>query len=169
MIIGSGSIASMLNDRKGFVFFAAGVSNSSETDENEYRREVKLMYKTLYETNMSDPPNLVYFSSISIFTVTSRYTKHKKEMEDFVKSHFPNRTIIRIGNVWECRNPNTFINKMLHWQRQGKLLDSMIRDEYKYMISKEQLNFVTDNLPRTGKHEISIFGEALKVSECLKR
>jgi nucleoside-diphosphate-sugar epimerase len=158
MIIGTGSIAKLLNDREGFVFFASGVSDSSCKSGIEFVRECSL----IREYWPSEFSMFVYFSTISIFTTYTPYTQHKLECEHLIRQHFKNSTIIRIGNIWECTNPNTFINA---YKRQPY----EPRDEYKYMISKKQLNFITDNLPRTGKHEISIFGEALKVSECLKR
>lgn len=158
MIIGNGSIASMLNDRDGFRFFASGVGDSSCNSGVEFVREKRLI-KDYWPGEFS---MFVYFSTISIFTHYTPYTQHKLECEALVKAYFKNSTIIRLGNIWECTNPNTFINAY-------KTKPYEPREEYKYMISKQQLNFITDNLPTTGKHEISIFGEALKVSECLKR
>ena len=43
MIVGNGDIASILRDREGAIFFAAGVSNSRETSESEYNREISLL------------------------------------------------------------------------------------------------------------------------------
>jgi hypothetical protein len=157
MIIGSGSIAKLLNDREGFIFFAAGISDSqSHCLFSQRLRESKLI-----TDNVTKHPSamFVYFSTISIFTLESWYTKHKKGMENVVRG-IRNHTIVRLGNVWECTNPSTFINA---YKRQPY----EPRDEYKYMISKEQLNFITDNLPRTGQHEISIFGEMRLVKDCL--
>jgi hypothetical protein len=156
-IIGNGSIAKLLNDREGFVFFAAGVGDSKCEDEVKFLRETKLLLSFRNDERM-----FVYFSTISKFFTINRYVEHKEINEWRIKSWFKNYTIINLGNIWECTNPNTFINAYKREPYEP-------RDEYKFMISKEQLNFITDNLPLTGKHEISIFGEALKVSECLKR
>lgn len=158
MIIGKGSIASMLNDREGFVFFAAGVGDSKCLDVSEYMKEVDRVFD-LAENHYE---MFVYFSSISIFTTKTPYTYHKQLMEKHIKNMFLNSCIIRLGNVWECTNPNTFINAYKNKPYEP-------REEYKYMISKKQLNLITDNLPRTGQHEISIFGELLSVKECLNR
>jgi hypothetical protein len=159
MIYGSGSVSKLLNDREEFLFFAAGVSDSLNKDTFQFAREGN----TLTSNNIiakSLDKMLVYFSSISIFTHSSLYTKHKVGMERIVKDCFENYTILRIGNIWECTNPNTFINAHKRQPYEP-------RDEYKYMISKEQLNFITNNLPLKGKHEISIFGEMKKVKDCL--
>jgi hypothetical protein len=158
MIVGSGSISKLLNDREEFIFFASGVSNSQETSPiNTWLREAKLLLSFRDDDRM-----FVYFSSISIFTTDTNYTSNKRTNEWRIRSWFKNYTIIRLGNVWECTNPNTFINA---YKREPY----KPREELKYMISKKQLNFITDNLPSTGKHEISIFGELITVSECLKR
>jgi len=156
MIVGSGSLSKLLNDREGVIFFAAGVGDSQCVDDIQYLREAKLLLSFRNDERM-----FVYFSSISKFLVKSRYIENKKINEWRIKSWFNNFTIIRIGNIWECTNPNTFINA---YKRQPY----EPREEYKYMISKEQLNFITDNLPLKGKHEISVFGELLTVAECLK-
>lgn len=154
MIIGSGSIANMLNDREGITFFAAGVGDSQCLNSNEYQKEIS-RFDSLSRKNM-----IVYFSSISIFTTDSMYTRHKKLMEEHVKDTCVNYAIIRLGNIWECSNPHTFINSYKSKPYQP-------RDDWKYMLSKDQLLFVTDNLPITGKHEISIFGEMKLVKDCI--
>ena len=62
MIIGRGDIASTIADvpnldRPDRIYFASGVSNSQETRESEYKREVQLLAK-------QDPTkHLIYFSS----------------------------------------------------------------------------------------------------------
>lgn len=158
MIIGRGSIASMLNDREGFVFFAAGVSDSgSAVLYSEFLKEHDMLLEFAGEDEC-----LVYFSTISKFQRVSPYIRHKLKMEGFVKSWFKNYVILNLGNVWECTNPNTFINAY-------KANPYEPREEFKYMISKKHLNLITDNLPRTGQHEISIFEEMLTVKECLNR
>jgi hypothetical protein len=40
MIVGRGDIASVLNDREGVTFFVSGVSNSNETRDSEFMREM---------------------------------------------------------------------------------------------------------------------------------
>jgi hypothetical protein len=158
-IIGAGSIAKLLNDRDGFVFFAAGVSNSTNFTGSDIGREMFMIESIINNAN-EHGIMFVYFSTISIFTHTGNYVAHKKQMERKIRNTANNYCIIRLGNVWECTNPNTFINAY-------KTQPYEPREEYKYMISKEQLNFITDNLPRTGKHEISVFGEMRLAKDCL--
>lgn len=161
MIVGSGSIAKLIEDRVWFLFYAAGASNSSNVTEQDVLREsldVGRALRAAYNENLM----FVYFSSISVFYSNSAYAKHKLQMEQRVRDSVKHYNIVRLGNIWECTNPNTFINAM-------KLNPKLeIRDEWKYMISQKQLNEVTNGLRARGQHEISVFGEMKKVSECLQ-
>ena len=108
MVIGGGDVASILNDRDGAIFFASGVSNSNETRESEFMREIELLDK------QDKTKCLFYFSSISVDSIekitVNKYLQHKLRMELLVKSNFKNYNIIRIGNITWGDNPNTFIN-----------------------------------------------------------
>jgi hypothetical protein len=162
MIIGKGDIASILNDREGAIFFASGVSKSSETNEAEFNREIELLNK------QDKTKCLFYFSSISIDDtqkLSNRYLQHKKSMEELVKSNFKNHNIIRIGNITWGSNPNTFINYIRNKIKNGEPVE--IKDEFKYLIDKEQLLLLTNNLPLTGQNKISIFGRMAKVKELI--
>lgn len=164
MIVGHGDIAKIITDRKEFLFFAAGISNSSEKDENKYALESRILAGDIAVANGLGL-SLVYFSSIACYFSTTRYTKHKQEMELLIKAACNNYTIIRIGNITWGNNPHTFINYIRNKQARGEPVQ--IRDEWKFLISKEQLLFITDNLPLTGRNEISVFGDCKKVIDCL--
>ena len=168
MIIGNGSLARILNDRKEFIFFASGISNSGMDNQtywtNEKYREISLL--TYYIKESSDFDFMfVYFSTISKFYNDSPYVKHKNEMEMVIRELTDNYCIINLGNIYGDTNPNTFINFIRAKQAKGEPVE--IRDEYKFMISKDQLLFITDNLPLKGKHEISVFGEMRKVNDLI--
>jgi len=163
MIIGRGDIASILNDREGAVFFASGVSNSSETTQSEFKRELELLSK------QDKSKCIFYFSSIAIdnkekFEV-SKYLQHKKRMEDYIKDSFQNYNIIRIGNITWGNNPNTFLNYIREKIKKNESV--YISDEYKFMIDKEQLLLLTDNLPIIAQNQLSIFGKMVKVKDLL--
>ena len=161
MIIGTGDIASVLNDREGAIFFAAGVSNSSEKRESEFLREYDLL-------NAQDKSKCIfYFSSITIDDITKNndYLTHKRKMELLIKSNFENYNIIRIGNITWGTNPNTFINYIKNKIKNGETVE--IKDEYKYMIDKEQLVLLTNNLPLIGQNQISVFSRMAKVKELI--
>jgi hypothetical protein len=161
MIIGKGDIASVLNDRDGAIFFASGVSNSNETRDSEFMREIELLDK------QDKTKCIFYFSSIAIddMSKNSQYLQHKRNMELLVKSNFKNYNIIRIGNITWGSNPNTFINYIKNKKSKGESVE--IKDEYKYVIDKEQLLLLTDNLPLTGQNTICVFGRMAKVKELI--
>jgi len=159
MIIGRGDIASVLNDREGATFFVSGVSNSNETRESEFLREMELLNK------QDKTKCLFYLSSIAVddMSKNSQYLQHKRKMELLIKSNFENYNIIRIGNITWGSNPNTFINYIKNKKNKGEPVE--IKDEYKYVIDKEQLILLTDNLPLTGQNTICVFGRMAKVAE----
>lgn len=160
MIDGYGNIASILNDRDGALFFARGVSDSSCTDIFQFRRETIHLRKH-YGSGLC----CFYFSSIGIAYNSSPYFKHKLEMEEEVKRNFDNHYIIRIGNIDWDKNPKTFLNFMREKIAKGEHVE--IRDEYRYMVSQEQLLMLTDNLPLVGRGTINIFGRMAKVKDLL--
>jgi UDP-2-acetamido-2,6-beta-L-arabino-hexul-4-ose reductase len=159
MIIGRGDIASILNDREGAIFFASGVSKSTETEESEFKREIELLDK------QDKTKCLFYFSTIALddLSKNSEYHNHKRKMELLIKSNFKNYNIIRIGNITWGSNPNTFINYIKNKKSKGEPVE--IKDEYKYVIDKEQLLLLTDNLPLIGQNTICVFGRMAKVAE----
>jgi hypothetical protein len=163
MIVGRGDIASVLNDRDGATFFVSGVSNSNEIRDSEFMREMDLLDK------QDRTKCLFYFSSISVDdnekVNSSKYLQHKLKMEMFIKSNFENYNIIRIGNITWGSNPNTFINYIKNKKNKGEPVE--IKDEYKYVINKEQLLLLTDNLPLITQNTIGVFGKMAKVNELI--
>jgi hypothetical protein len=161
MIIGRGDISSVLNDRDGAIFFVSGVSNSNETRESEFMREIELLDK------QDKSKFIFYLSSIEIDNISknSKYLQNKRKMELLIKSNFENYNIIRIGNITWGSNPNTFINYIKNKKSKGESVE--IKDEYKYVIDKEQLVLLTDNLPLTGQNTICVFGRMAKVAELI--
>jgi hypothetical protein len=161
MIVGKGDIASILNDREGAIFFASGVSKSTETNESEFWREIELL-------NKQDISKCIfYFSSIVLDDIAknNEYFQHKRRMELLIKSNFKNYNIIRIGNITWGNNPNTFLNYIKNKIKNGEPVE--IKDEFKYLIDKEQLLLLTDNLPLVGQNTISVFGRMAKVKELI--
>lgn len=160
MIIGHGDIASVLSDREDRLYFASGVSNSSETRESEYQREIDL----LWEQDISK--HLVYFGSLSIFFSDTRYTHHKRKMEFLVKGSFEHHTIIRMGNITWGVNPNTLINFITNKIRNREPFE--IQDVYRYVVDKEEFLHWIDLIPDFSC-EMNITGERLTVREIIKR
>lgn len=162
MLIGNGDIAKVLKNRDGALMFASGVSNSNCNDDSEFERERYLLF---LNKNKYRGLCCFYFSSISVFDRMSPYLLHKLEMEDCVKRWFEDYNIIRIGNIDWGTNPNTFINFIRNKIAKGEEVE--IKDEYRYVITKEQLRLLTDNLPLNGKNEICAFGNKAKVRDLI--
>jgi hypothetical protein len=159
MIVGNGDIAGALTDRKGFCFFASGVSNSQETRESEYKREMDL----LMVQNKSN--HLVYFSSLGVFGGNTRYYQHKREMEVAVKRYFEDYTIVRIGNITWGKNPHTLLNAMRNKVKNGEKLE--IQDVYRYIVDKDEFQYWMSMIP-VWSCEISIIGKRMKVKDIVK-
>jgi hypothetical protein len=159
MIIGRGDIAQILNDREGALFFASGVSNSSESNPENFKREIDLL--------MIQPRDfcIFYFSTISIYLKESLYVNHKKKMERIIRSNWNNYNILRLGNISWGTNPNTFLNYIRHKLAMNE--EVHIKDEYRYVIDEEQLLLLTDNLPLVGQNEINVFGKMALVRDLI--
>jgi len=113
MIKGNGLIANAFknSDSDEAVFFASGVSNSLETDENQFLREETLIKKTIRE---NPGKTFVYFSTCSIYDSSknaSPYVNHKLNMEHLVSVECENYLIARASNaVGKGGNQNTLAN-----------------------------------------------------------
>ena len=170
MIIGHGDIASVLTDRGDRIYFASGVSNSRETRESEYQREIECL-RTLLEgpsiSPLSPPRNkhLVYFSSLCVFYSDTRYSIHKREMENLVKHWFNSWTILRVGNITWGTNPHTLINFIR--DKIKKREPVIISDVYRYIVTKEEFLYWIDMIP-DWNCEMNITGRRMKVIDIVK-
>ncbi len=144
--------------RDGVLFFASGVSNSQETRESEYDREVQL----LLSQNRSK--HLVYFSSLSVFYMKSRYTEHKLMMEGLIRREFPKYTIIRLGNITWGTNPKTIINFFRNRIENGESVE--IRDEYRYIIDIDEFRHWISLIP-TWSCEMNLTGRRMKIIDIM--
>src|SRR3990167_8221000 len=156
IIIGNGDIASVLPDRKDLLFFASGVSNSSETRFKEFWREANLLL------DQPKDRHIVYFSSLSIFYKRSKYTLHKQRMEELVKSNFKHWTIIRLGNISWGSNPNTLINYLKAHP------EAPIEDTYRYVIDKDEFLHWVSLIPKWNEI-MNCPGRMMKVKEIKER
>ena len=113
MIIGNGLLGSAFIefDLPEVIFFASGVSNSSEISEKEFNREENLIHKILEDNPQKQ---FVYFSTCSIYDSSkngSPYVLHKLKMEQIIINIASNYLILRVSNaVGKGRNPNLLMN-----------------------------------------------------------
>lgn len=123
MIVGTGLIASLFsdNDSENIVFFASGVSNSSETDPQQFMREENLIRETI--ANNKDKLFL-YFSTCSIYDSSkknSAYVLHKHKMEEIIKTEMASYLILRVSNaVGSGGNPNLLMNYLVKSLKAGE-------------------------------------------------
>lgn len=113
MIVGKGLIANLFTevDLDEVVFFASGVSNSSEMRKEEFLREQDLVEQTLVN-NLEKL--FIYFSTCSIYDSSkynSLYVLHKLHIEEIIKQNATNYLILRVSNaVGKGGNPNLLMN-----------------------------------------------------------
>lgn len=151
-IIGHGDLAGVLPERDDLIFFASGVSDSQETRESEYERELNLLLEQPQTTH------IVYFSSLAVLSSHTRYFIHKRTMEEVVKRRFKNYTIVRIGNIDWGRNPHTLINYLRTHPK------AEIRNEWRYIVDKDEFLYWVNLIPEWNA-EMNINGRRMKVQE----
>lgn len=154
MIIGAGDISSAIIDREDITFFASGVSNSRETNNDEFIREMRLL--------MNQPINkhFVYFSSLSIYYgEKTPYIGHKKHMEAIIKALFTSYTIIRIGNISWGKNPDTLINYLKAHP------EAEIQKVYRHIVDKDEFQYWLNLIPVGQKNEMNIPGKMVWVPD----
>jgi UDP-2-acetamido-2,6-beta-L-arabino-hexul-4-ose reductase len=164
MIIGSGDIAKALMDREDAIIFASGVSDSKCRNQNgEFGRE----YDALSETYCTTTKPIIYFSSIALGLPHefNRYYEHKMHMEMLVRNNCPDHLIIRLGNIDWGNNPNTFLNYIR--DKKDKHAPVEIFDEYRYLVSKETLNYFIQSADLKGGHTIILFDKVGKVKDLI--
>jgi hypothetical protein len=118
-VVGHGDIASAIpaHLHPNWCWFASGVSNSQETDRDEFDFELGKLGM------MDSNSHLVYFSSLCVFYADTAYARHKREMESKVRSWFRTWTIVRLGNITWGTNPHTLINHLRAQAAAGLPLD----------------------------------------------
>jgi hypothetical protein len=126
MIVGNGLIAKAFHENYAnnddVLIFASGVSNSSNTDPNEFLRE-----KTLLESFLSEQKKIIYFSTCSIedpSVADSPYILHKLEMEKLIKSA-DDYLIFRLTQpAGKTDNPNTLLNYLCEHIKSKKIFNA---------------------------------------------
>jgi hypothetical protein len=160
MIIGNGSVAKVLIDRDDLIFFASGVSNSSCVDEKEYEREFNLI-KTVPSS-----VHIVYFSNLGIYYKNDRYTKHKREMEEYIRNNYNTYTIVRIEVCEWVKTPNTILNFFKSQLEKG--IEPLIQDTTRYVLSLEEFQYWVNMIQSGVRNEMNILGRKLTIQQILE-
>lgn len=127
MIIGNGlmarAFARYFAERQDVIIFAAGVSNSRETDAAAFTRERTLLEQTL-EQAAAREQLLVYISSCSIADpelTQAPYVLHKRAQEKLLTERAPRMAIFRLPQVvGHTPNPHTLTNFLHQTIASGK-------------------------------------------------
>ena len=157
MIIGKGSVASVLEDRDDLVFFASGVSNSSCIDEKEYEREFNLL-----KTVPTDK-HVVYFSNLGIYYKQDRYTQHKRDVEEYIRNNYTSYTIVRIEVCEWVKTPNTILNVFKRQLAEG--IEPKIQDTTRYVLSLDEFLYWIKMIQPGVRNEMNILGRKLNISQ----
>jgi hypothetical protein len=157
MIIGKGSVASVLEDRDDLVFFASGVSNSSCTEEKEYEREFNLL-----KTVPTDK-HVVYFSNLGIYYKQDRYTQHKRDVEEYIRNNYTSYTIVRIEVCEWVKTPNTILNVFKRQLAEG--IEPKIQDTTRYVLSLDEFLYWVKMIQSGVRNEMNILGRKLTIAQ----
>lgn len=160
MIIGNGTIASVLKDREDRLYFASGVANSQEKRESEYQREKDLLL------SQDRSHHVVYFSTLAIFYEDTRYTRHKKEMEDLIKNNFKRYTIMRLGNPTWGNNPANLIPFLRQKIKNNEPFE--VKNVYRYPLELEVFLRWVDMIPGWSC-EMNLTENRMKVKDIIKK
>jgi hypothetical protein len=161
MIIGRGSIASIINDREEIIYFASGNSNRFELTEESKNKEIGDVLSFKDTDKM-----FVYFSGLNIYYSTEKpYTKFKIYMEEIIRNNFKHYCILRIGSINWGDNPNTLYNYLKNRIINNEPLE--IQDTFRYLNSKEEIVEALKKIPTTGKYEIDLTGKKIKVIDLI--
>jgi nucleoside-diphosphate-sugar epimerase len=149
MVIGKGLIGQKFVSYKNneeIIIFASGVSNSKNTDEYDYKREINLLKEIIKENSNK---TLIYFSTCSIYDESenkSTYVIHKKEIEDYIQKNHKEYYIFRVSNlVGITKNKNTVLNYFFDQIKNGRhfqLWENAIRN----LIDIDDMKLIVDSI-----------------------
>ncbi len=149
MVIGNGLVA------KGFskyisnihvVIFASGVSNSSNNDTSEFKREASLLQKTIQEHSEK---TIIYISTCSIYDDSmqqSAYVQHKISMENLITKKARHFHIFRVSNiVGFTSNPHILLNFLYRHIKNG-LHFYLWQNAFRNIIDVEDFYSMADHI-----------------------
>ena len=174
MILGNGLISSGFNkfknlyDDNNIVILGSGVSNSTLADEDEYGRELNLIYRTINENKGC---KFIYFSSILTNISDRRYYKHKKTIENLIISETYDYIIFRIpqvvGNIGNKSNLFNFIVNALNSDEEIMVYNGIDRS---ILDIDDLVGIVNYCINRVSRDTIHISGvEKISIGDLVKK
>lgn len=179
MIIGSGLLSSefkkyshLLDD---CIIFASGVSDSKETNVDNFEKEKKLLLNTI---NENQNLKLIYFSSVLTEVIDNQYYRHKLEIENIIENNCRNYIIFRIPQVVGVKgNENNIVNFIKNSiKNDNELL--VYQNVYRSLIDVEDLvNIVMYCVTKTNNElltfsyieKIKVVDLSTKISNLLRK
>jgi len=121
VVHGSGMMASAIRSAKGIrgAVFAAGVSNSLETNEASYAREARTLREFI---DQHTAEKIIYFSSYVAAAGESRYARHKRDQEDLIAQYSRDFLVLRLPQVVGQTANRTLISYLVHAARTGAVI-----------------------------------------------
>lgn len=149
MVVGNGLLATAFKDfydDSKILIFASGISNSRETEEMAYKREVNLINQNL-ELGLK----FVYFSTVSIYDQSlknSTYVKHKIEIEKHISSCSSEYLIFRLPTlIGKTSNPHTLANYLFN-SIQNEQLITVFNNACRYIIDVDDISILLSQIIR---------------------
>lgn len=151
MVIGRGTMAQAFAgfaNHNDFLIFASGVSNSKETKQEIFDREITLLQETLRSY-----PNLhiVYFSTCSVYDTEeqqSAYVQHKLAAEQVIQQTAHHYTIFRVSNVVSSTLNHTTIFSYLAYHIKNNLPFKLWKNAYRNILGVHDIEKLTTYLLR---------------------
>lgn len=142
MVIGKGLIATTFkeyDDDANVVIFASGVSNSSETLTQNFKKEETLLKETILNNN---DKFIIYFSSCGLINndyLKIPYYKHKKLMENLIKQYSKKYLIIRLPQVFGTPKVHPTLINYLYNKIDTNEKFQVLDKAYRYIIHKDDI------------------------------
>ena len=149
MVVGTGLLATIFKAYKTsdeVLIFASGVSNSKETKQEAFYREIDLLKTTIASYPKA---KIVYFSTVSITDPSvnqSAYVQHKLTIEKYIKATAEQYLILRVSNVVGAKgNPNTIMNFLVSAVKEQRPITIWTKAE-RNMIDVADVYAIADSL-----------------------
>jgi nucleoside-diphosphate-sugar epimerase len=142
IIIGNGLLANTFygtNISDDFILFASGVSNSDETNVNEFNREKDLIKNTMIKYKNK---TFIYFSSCDVIyadKLSKPYYYHKLDIEQYIVKNIDKYYIFRLPQViGKSNNRNLLINYFIDAVNNNKKIVAF-SNAYKNIIAIDNI------------------------------
>ena len=108
----------------------------------------------------------MYFSNLGVYYKQDRYTQHKIDIEEYIRTHYKNYTIARIEVCEWVSNPTTILNVFKSQLKQG--IEPKILDTTRYVLSLEEFLYWVNLIKPGTKNEMNILGRKLSIKQIVK-